>query len=105
MEKGNGQPAQIDRPGEEDNQQAHDDQPALIENPATCEVCLMIWFLNGKNDNSAKIQREIVDVYGEGAVNVSCSSHSIPQHSRQNTLHHKNIDIHNGSSRITRRKL
>jgi hypothetical protein len=40
-----------------------------FKNSATCEVCLVIRFVNGKNVHLAQIQREIVDVYGEGAVN------------------------------------
>jgi hypothetical protein len=42
---------------------------ANIENPATCEVRLVIRFLNAKNVCLTEIHRQIVEVYGEGTMN------------------------------------
>jgi hypothetical protein len=39
-----------------------------IENPVTCEVQPVIRFLNAKNIRPAEIHRQIVGVYGEGAI-------------------------------------
>lgn len=39
-----------------------------IYSSATCEVWLVIQFLNAKNLCPVEIQREIVEVYGKGAV-------------------------------------
>jgi hypothetical protein len=40
-----------------------------VESPATCVVCSVIWFLNVKNVRPAEIHRQIVEGYGEGAMN------------------------------------
>jgi hypothetical protein len=40
-----------------------------ITNPADCEVCSVIQFLNAKNIRPAEIHRELVKVYGEGVMN------------------------------------
>jgi hypothetical protein len=40
-----------------------------IENPATCDVRMVIQFLKAKIVRPAKIHRKIVEVYGEGAIN------------------------------------
>ena len=37
---------------------------ALIQNPAKCEVCSIIWFLSAKGEHPAEIHKQIVAVYG-----------------------------------------
>jgi hypothetical protein len=40
-----------------------------IENPGTCKVQPVIWFLKAKNFRPAGIHRQITEVYGESAMN------------------------------------
>jgi len=42
---------------------------AKNEDPATCKVWSVIGFLNGRNVHLAEIHRQIVEVYGKGAMN------------------------------------
>lgn len=38
----------------------------LITNPANCEVCSVIRFLNNKNVHPVEIHQQSVKMYGEG---------------------------------------
>ncbi|GBM86355.1 hypothetical protein AVEN_64235-1 [Araneus ventricosus] len=40
----------------------------IIANPADCEVCSVIRFLNTKNVKPAEIHRQLVEIYGENVM-------------------------------------
>jgi len=44
---------------------------AAINNPASCEVRAVIWFLLARNNNAAKIHMQLCEVYGPNVVSDS----------------------------------
>jgi len=44
---------------------------AVINNPASCEVRAVIWFLLARNNNAAKIHRHLCEVYGPNVMSDS----------------------------------
>jgi hypothetical protein len=41
---------------------------AVIDNPASCEICAVIFFLHAKNMSSVKIHHELCLAYGQNVM-------------------------------------